>query len=332
MIQSPPRQVPQNKLPAEYCKLSIQYYLMGWTPQAVKAGRLALAGNKDEMTGTPFQDLNPEDYERFRVMIDSLDRSVSFGEGLFGFTRSLSQSIQEGLEATSLLADELVRDNKTMRVFKYGLEYSFTELSKMAGDAVSKIAENAVKVTRPPRDVPETLSATGYIRIGLEYLGLGWTEQARDSFEKARDIDRDGILAARANSLIAARLPLEPVPFLASEKMIEARRKMLIGNADEAVDSLEKLLETYPEFEWTHCELADALVKRGHLERASTLVFKALAINSKYFDAWMLKAKIDAIAGSIIDAQRSLDTATMLDAEDTDLPHLRQFVSILSRL
>jgi len=332
MIKAPPRIVPQHLQPSDYCRLAIQYYLMGWTRQAVKSGRLALQSRPSDLAGTPFGELSEEDYSRFRRMVEGLDTSVSIGEQVLGVSRTVSDLVQDGVDTTSALADELVRDNKTLKLIKFGFEESMRQFSNGVQEAIGQAIEQAVKVSQPPKPVPDGLTAQNYLDLTRQYLIFDWTEQARDALLKARELEGENPKGALAWTLLRTHLPKNPLPFLAEEGLAEARRKLQRGREDEAREVVEELVLRYPDLELTHCVLAQYELRAGRLDRASKLLGTAAELNPSYIYTWLQLARVHAIGGSILEAQRALDRATDLDPDDFSIPHLRQLISILSRL
>ncbi len=339
MVKAPPRQVPSDLQPQHYCRLAIQYYLMGWTIQAVRSGRLALAGARAQeakghdrrLDGTPFSELSREDYDRFRGLIEGLDKSVSFGEQLLSFSRSITTAIQEGMDASSQFTDELIKDNKTLRLLKFGLEESFKQASKLTQEALTRTAEEMTRISQPPKEVPDNLSPQAYIELAQRYIALGWNEQARDSLLKVREMEGERLKGAMAWNLMRTRLPKEPVPYLAEEGLSDARRKLLMGKEEEAAEVLEELTMRYPQLELAQCSLAAIMIRQGKLEKAERLLARALEINPNYFNTWVELARLNAIGGAILESQRCLDKACELDGDEPAIAPLRQLISILSR-
>lgn len=332
MIKAPPRTVPSHLEPSDYCRLAIQYYLMGWTRQSVKAGRLALQSRPTDLAGTPLGELSEEDYGRFRQMVQGLDTGVSIGEQFFGVSKTVSDFVQDGMEATSIMADELIRDNKTLKLLKFGIEESMRQLTIGAQDLFEQALEQAVKVAQPPKPVPENLTSQGYLDLARQYLLFGWTEHARDSLLKVREMEGEKLKGALAWTLMRTQLPKDPLPWLAEEGLAEARRKAMRGQDDGAVEVLEGLIERYPDLELPYVTLADFELKNGRLERARKLLTTASELNPNYLNTWLMLAKVNAVGGGILEAQRCLDKATDLDPDDFSIPPLRQLISILARL
>jgi tetratricopeptide (TPR) repeat protein len=332
MIKAPPRTVPSHLEPSDYCRLAIQYYLMGWTRQAVKAGRLALQSRPTDLAGTPLGELSEEDFSRFRQMVDGLDASVNIGEQLFGVTKSVADFMQDGAETTSAFADEMIGDNKTLKLIKFGFEESLRQLSNGAQELFSQAVDQAIKVALPPKPIPEGLTAQGYLDLAKQYLIFGWTEQARDSLLKVREMEGEKLKGALAWTLLRTQLPKDPLPFLAEEGLAEARRKLARGQEDRAVEVLEELIQRYPDLELPYVVLSGYELRNGRLEKARTLLKTAAELNPNYLNTWLQTAKVHAVGGAILDAQRSLDRATDLDPDDFSIPPLRQLISILSRL
>jgi tetratricopeptide (TPR) repeat protein len=305
---------------------------MGWTRQAVKSGHLALQSNPSAHGASPLGDLSEEDYGRFRQMVHGLDTSVSIGEQFFGVTRSVSDLMQEGAEVTSAFADELIRDNKTLKLLKFGLEEAARQISMGAQDLVEQALEQAVKVAQPPKPVPDGLTSQGYLDLARQYLLFGWTEQARDSLLKVREMEGERLKGALAWTLLRTQLPKEPLPFLAEEGLAEARRKSMRGQEDAAIEVLEELIQRYPDLELPYVVLSNYELKNGRLEKASKLLNTAAKLNPNYLNTWLQLAKVHAIGGDILESQRCLDRATDLDPDDFAIPPLRQLISILARL
>ncbi|MBX3072471.1 tetratricopeptide repeat protein [Candidatus Obscuribacterales bacterium] len=332
MIKAPPRTVPSHLEPRDYCRLAVQYYLMGWTRQAVKSGRLALQSNPSAHGNSPLGDLSEEDYGRFRQMVQGLDTSVSIGEQFFGVSRTVNDFMQEGAEATSAFADELIRDNKALKLLKFGLEEAARQISTGAQDLFEQALEQAVKVAQPPKPVPDGLTSQGYLDLAKQYLQFGWTEQARDSLLKVREMEGERLKGALAWTLLRTQLPKEPLPFLAEEGLAEARRKSMRGAEDAAIEVLEELIQRYPDLELPYVVLSNYELRNGRLEKARSLLNTAAKLNPNYLNTWLQLAKVHAIGGDILESQRCLDRATDLDPDDFAIPPLRQLISILSRL
>ncbi|MBX9669638.1 MAG: tetratricopeptide repeat protein [Candidatus Obscuribacterales bacterium] len=332
MIKAPPRRVPDHLQPHDYCRLAIQYYLMGWTRQSVKAGRLALQTKPNDLAGTPFGELSEEDFARFRRMIEGLDTSVSIGEQVLGVAKSFVDFVQDGVDSSSKVADDLVKDNQVLRLLKFGFEESVRTITTGMQDALNMAVDEAVKVTQPPRTVPDNLTPQGYLDLAKQYLSYGWTEQARDSLLKVRELEGDKLKGALAWTLLKTQLPKEPLPYLAEEGLAEARRKIARGQLMEARFVLEELISRYPEIEVLYCLLAHCESSAGRLEQANNYLNKAVELNPNHLNTWLQLARVHAIGGSVLEAQRCLDRATDLDPDDFSIPHYRQIISVLSRL
>jgi tetratricopeptide (TPR) repeat protein len=332
MIKAPPRIVPQHLSPSDYCRLAIQYYLMGWTRQSVKAGRLALQSRPSDLAGTPFGELSDEDFMRFRRMVEGLDAGASIGENVLGVSKTVTDIVQDGMDTTSALADELIGESKALKLIKFGFEESMRQFTKGVQEVVGEVIEQAVKVSQPPKPVPEGLTAQNYLDLSRQYLVFDWTEQARDALLKARELEGDNPKGALAWTLLRTHLPKQHLPFLAEEGLADARRKLQSGREEDAREVLEDLINRYPEMELCYCVLAGYELRAGHLERARQLLTTASELNPMYMKTWLLLSRVHAIGGSILEAQRALDRATDLDPDDFSIPHLRQLVSILSRL
>ncbi|MBX9691963.1 MAG: tetratricopeptide repeat protein, partial [Cyanobacteria bacterium] len=198
--------------------------------------------------------------------------------------------------------------------------------------AVSKAADEVVKASQPPREVPEMLPARQLVELAERYLQLGWTEQARDALENAISLEPKSLVAGRARSILLTRLPKQPVPYIACEGLIEARRALMQGDIDKSREKLTELIQRYPSFENPYNELGMINLKDGDLDLARDNVTMAIELNPNYLDAWLNLARINASACQLLDAQRCLDRASALDEDDDRIAAIRPMLSILARL
>jgi len=326
-MNPPPREVPKGLPAAEYFKLSIRYLIMGWTRNALRSGRIGLDCDREQIAGTPLAEMTPSDYQFFARLVEGLDNGVSFSESLVRFSRAMLDSARESVR-DSVRSEE----NNVLKLIRFGFEESFKGFSKTASDACVRAAEAVFKYALPQRELPQALSVQEYLSLGQRYLNLYWSEQARDAFEKVIEISPDSAEGQSARRLIRTRLPREPVPYLAIQGYNEARRASFAGSTAEAIDTLQSLIDSYPSFEWPHTLLAEIYIRQARLFEAGELVEQAVALNPSHVSCWILKAKLAAINGQVMDAQSALDRACDLDSEDGSIAYLRQLVSMMSRL
>ncbi|MBZ0185578.1 MAG: hypothetical protein K8F91_04940 [Candidatus Obscuribacterales bacterium] len=329
-IAPPPRVVPLDLTPAEYLKLAVRYLLMGWTINALKASRKGLLSEQEELAGTPLSEMTRSDYRRFRALIEGLDNSVLFWQQVVLVSSSLIESVQEAVDNADLLLSKKEKD--VFRLFKFGFEESLRGLSHEVSNLAIRAFEAVLKLAQPNREVESNLSARQYLDLSRRYLKLGWSEQARDALVNVLETYPASSEARRARVLVNSHLPREPVPYLAAKAFIASRHAQMLGPLCQATALLEKLVEDYPSFESPYCRLADIYISKGRLCQAKDLAGRSLAINENYLAGWILTARLQAIAGQVLESQRSLDRASQLDSEDGSVAYLRQLVSMLSRL
>lgn len=330
-LNPPPREVPKGLPAAEYFKLSIRYLIMGWTRNALRSGRIGLDCDREQIAGTPLAEMTPSDYQFFARLVEGLDNGVSFSESLLRFSRAMIDSARETVrDSVRSYGDR--QENDVLKLIRFGFEESFKGFSKTASDACVRAAETVFKFALPQRELPQNLSVQEYLGLGQRYLNLCWSEQARDAFEKVIEISPDSSEGQVARRLIRTRLPREPVPYLAIQGYNEARRASFAGSTAEAIETLQSLIDSYPSFEWPYTLLAEIYTRQARLFEAGELVEHALSMNPSHVSCWILKAKLAAINGQVMDAQSALDRACDLDNEDGSIAYLRQLVSMMSRL
>lgn len=327
---TPPRVVPLDLTAPEYLQLAIRYLLMGWTINALKASRKGLIFEQDELAGTPLSEMTRADYKRFRALIEGLDNSVLFSQQVVMVSSSLIESVHEAVDNADLLLKQKEKD--VFRLIKFGFEESLRGLSQEVSNLAVRACEAVLKLAQPKREVETNLSAGQYLDLSRRYLQLGWSEQARDALVNLLETYPESPQAIRARVLFNSHLPKQPVPYLAAETFIASRHAQMLGSLSEATALLEKLVDDYPSFEWPYCRLADIYIGKGNLSQAQDLARRSLEINENYLAGWILTARLQAIAGQVLESQRSLDRASQLDSEDGSITYIRQLVSMLSRL
>ncbi len=331
-MNAPSKQIPDGLDPVSYARLAIQYYFMGWNRHSIKAGKLALRGSEEEQSPATLSRLSEDERGRFRLLVEGLSASVTIGDQFMTVSRTMTDYIQDGLNVASQVTDDLLSGKKHLRTFKYALEVSLGELGKIATEAVTRAADEMVRASQPPREVPAELPARQLVILAERYLTLGWTEQARDALELAISLGPTSLVGKQAKTILLTRLPKQPVPYIACEGLIEARRALVQGDMERSRVKLTELIRRYPGFESPYNELGMINLRDGEIELARNNVTMAIEINPNYLDAWLNLARINAAACQLLDAQRCLDRASALDDTDDRIVATRQMISLLARL
>lgn len=316
----------------QYLKLALKYHLMGNFRQSLKAGRLALECEQEDLEGTPLQNLNSEDLDWIKKLVTGIDDSLGIGSQLWSVSRSVLDDFKTHISNTNEKADEICSDKESLRVLKYAFEESIKGIASKASFWAVKLAHSAVLATHPSREVPEGLKKEDYLKLGNRYLSLYWPEQAKDAFLKVIELDPEGVSGEIAARALTTRLPKEPTPYFAVKKFIEAKRLSHLGESKDANRLYEDLIDEYPTFEWPIEASSQVLIQEGRIEEAIVLLKKLLKINSNYVAAHELLARAYAINGSILESQICLDKTSQLGYENEEVTSLRQVVSMLSRL
>ncbi|MEZ4543017.1 MAG: hypothetical protein R3C24_03845 [Cyanobacteriota/Melainabacteria group bacterium] len=327
-----PESPPAGLSPRSYCKLALQYHLMGNVRQSIKAGRLALAGDKEDFDGTPLENISESDLSLLRKILDNLDEGVSFSADFMGGARRLLLDLGFRIQETNERADQWLAPHQFFRILKFGVEESARLLGEKAGATFSTLVHSVIVATQPSRDVPSGLKAGDYLVLGKRYLALFWPEQARDALEHVLELVPSGPEREQAEKLLLTKVPLHPVPYLAVKRFINARRLASLGRGREAREAYRLLVEDYPEFEWALEQYAIQRIQDGEVEEALDLLDRILASNEGYVSAYLHKARAHAIKGEVFESQTALDRATRLDPGWEEISVLRQTVAMMARL
>jgi len=134
------------------------------------------------------------------------------------------------------------------------------------------------------------------------HYGLGWALQEGGKFEAARE---------------AFQRALELNPAFAEAALRLAYSYSAQGKYAEAVKVYEGILHSHPQSYEAHYFLAECLVRMGGpmLNRAITLLQKAVALNAGSFDSHVQLGRIFLEMGRPIEAQRELEQALSLNPE-----------------
>jgi tetratricopeptide (TPR) repeat protein len=172
----------------------------------------------------------------------------------------------------------------------------------------------------PAREVPEGLTSEEYLKLGQEYIKIGWTEQARDALQMAVDFstaDEDGFkISESAIKLLRSKLPRFPVPLYAEQKNIEGWNLLSTGNTAEAKQIFEDLIDEYPDFEWPYGNLSVLLLQSGDTEKAIDLLKAALDVNKFYVQGWLHMATARGLELNFDAARKCVNEALAIDPNE----------------
>ena len=326
-----PESPPKGLSPRSYCRMALQYHLMGNARPAIKAGRLALEGDRDDFAGTPFENLTEADFSLLRRLLENLDEGVSFTGRFLGGSRLFLSGLKCRLMDGGDRADAFLENIPLLSSLRYGVEEFINLLLGGAVASAGNLCHSVIVATHPSREIPEGLSAKEYLKLGKRYLSLHWPEQARDAFTKVIELSSDEA-GLEAERLVSTRLPANPVPYLAVKRFIEARRKASLGRVAEARRAYEAIAGDYSDFEWPREQLAHILIQQGMVEEAIEALNELVTANPGYAPAYELLARAHAIKGEIFESQTALDRATVLAFNPDEISVLRQLITVISRL
>ena len=172
----------------------------------------------------------------------------------------------------------------------------------------------------PAREVPEGLTAEEYLKLGQEYIKIGWTEQARDALQMSVDfaaVDEDGFkISESAIKLLRSKLPRFPVPLYAEQKNIEGWNLLSTGNTAEAKQIFEDLIDEYPDFEWPYGNLSVLFLQSGDTQKAINLLKSALDVNKFYVQGWLHMATARGLELNFDAARKCVDEALAIDPNE----------------
>lgn len=184
----------------------------------------------------------------------------------------------------------------------------------------------------PPRDVPEGLSPKDYLSLGIKYKSLGWTEQARDAFTFAHEIDEAGDVGATARRYLKTKIPRYPVPLVAEQKNIQGFNLMAMGDTHAARKTFEELIKQFPDFEWPYGNLSVIYLEDGQTLEAKELLARALKINPNYVNGWLQLATAKGLEEDFDGAEECINRALESDPEDSLSMNMKKALSQLKNL
>lgn len=187
-------------------------------------------------------------------------------------------------------------------------------------------------VELPPRDVPEGLSPKDYLSLGIKYKSLGWTEQARDAFTLAHEIDEAGDVGETARRYLKTKIPRYPVPLVAEQKNIQGFNLMAMGDTDAAKKTFEELIKQFPDFEWPYGNLSVIYLEDGQTLEAKELLARALKINPNYVNGWLQLATAKGLEEDYDGAEECVNRALESDPEDSLSMNMKKALTQLKNL
>jgi tetratricopeptide (TPR) repeat protein len=161
---------------------------------------------------------------------------------------------------------------------------------------------------------------------------MGWTEQARDACLKVRELEPDSDVCGLAMRYLRTRLPRQPVPHQAVERNIEGFNQLARGDLEGAEKTFRALIRQYDSFEWPYGNLGLIYIRKGEIERAKDVLWKALDLNADYLNAWLHLARAWAACLDLSEARSCIKKALSLDPEDRQARSLEEVVNVLGSL
>jgi tetratricopeptide (TPR) repeat protein len=329
VVRVPAKDVPHGLSADEYVKLSIQYSLLGWPKQAVTAARKAFESGKASRRGI-FKDLNPQDAQKFAPLFELLETTFEFQEQASdAVKRSLS-----ALQSAAEFADQKLDEFEPLGDLKKELKGAFDFFGEQAGKYFGKTLEEYILPAfgLPTRDLPEGLMAIEYLYLAQRYKEMGWTEQARDACLKVRELEPGSETADLAMRFLRTRLPKQPIPHSAVEKNIEGYNQLSRGDLDGAEKTFRSLTRSFESFEWPYGNLGLIYIRKGEIERAKSVLWKALDLNADYLNAWLHLARAWAACLELSEARSCIRKALSLDPEDRQAKSLEEIINVLGTL
>ncbi|HEY9759418.1 MAG TPA: hypothetical protein V6C97_29945 [Oculatellaceae cyanobacterium] len=328
-MRVPAKEVPHGLSADEYVKLSIQYSLLGWPKQALTAARKAFESGKASRRGI-FKDLNPQDARKFAPLFEFLENTFEFQEQASdAFKKSLT-----ALQAAAELADQKMDEFEPLSDIKREIKGAVDFFGEQAGKYFGKTLEEYIlpALGLPTRDLPEGLTAGEYLDLAQRYKEMGWTEQSRDACFKVRELEPGSDYAEIAMRFLRTRLPRQPVPHHAVQRNIEGYNQLSRGDLDGAEKTFRALTRTYENFEWPYGNLGLIYIRKGELERAKSVLWKALDLNGDYINAWLHLARAWAACLELSEARSCIRKALQLDPADRQAKSLEEIITVLGTM
>lgn len=325
----PTKDVPHGLTPEEYFKLGVQYMLMGWKRQAASSMKMAIEGHRD-LSRTPLSGIPEEQRRALEAVLGFAEITLDFGDQ----AKEAARDVFGIFESVAAEADKVIETTDGLKELKQELLDVFGYFSRQAQTVLDSFMNEIVMPTLglPTRDLPEGMLAEEYLRLGQQYKDMGWTEQARDSFERVIEIDPDSEAGDLARKYMRTKIPRQPVPHYAVRKNIAGHRMMAAGLNEFARRTFEELIQDYPSFEWPYGNLGLLLIRLGDLDRAEHVLNQALDINPTYLNAWLHLSRAQAVRLNLREAKSCLDQALRLDPEDNNAKTFQILLDYLASL
>jgi tetratricopeptide (TPR) repeat protein len=167
----------------------------------------------------------------------------------------------------------------------------------------------------PPEKVPDGKTASEYYDLGVRYKGAGWTEQSRESLNRAIKLGNGQDIAVKAKRYLETKLPRDPAPEDAVHMNIKGFNARIF-NKDEAEKVWLECIKKYPRFEWAYSNLGSLYVEEEKYSQGEEYLNKALEINPSYVNAWLHLAECKRKQKDFDGAHSCLKKALDLDPDD----------------
>jgi tetratricopeptide (TPR) repeat protein len=171
--------------------------------------------------------------------------------------------------------------------------------------------------------VPSGQSAAQYYQLGVKYKGAGWTEQARDSLNRAIKLEPQGVDGKRATIFLHAYLPRYAVQQEAVQMNIIGFNQAAGGHNEQAIQTYERCIKQFPKFEWPYGNLAALHVSQGKLDEAKELLSKILEVNPQYVNGWIHLAEANIAGKDFKRATECLNSAAAIDPDNAAVKALK---------
>lgn len=182
---------------------------------------------------------------------------------------------------------------------------------------------------QPPDVVPDDLTASQYLELGVWYQESKKFAQARESLKRTIELASDSADARRARRLLA-----ESIPAIESDADVidtfNSIHLTAMTSPGRARKQYESLIAEHPDFEWPYRAIAEGHCRRtGDLEKAKSLLEEALRINPDYVAALVLMAETLLADMDYEKARDYLDRVTAFAADNAEARNLRRTLEIL---
>jgi tetratricopeptide (TPR) repeat protein len=302
---------------------------MYWPRQAITSARKAAESGKGFKRG-PLRDIDPGEMRKLGSVLELFEGTFEFQEQAGETLRETFDALRSAAELADQKMDEFEPLGEIKRELKGAIDFFGQSAAKLFGQAIEEVLYPILGL--PTRDLPEGLTASAYYDLAQRYKSMGWTEQARDACLQVREIDPDSEVADLAMRFLRTRIPRLPVPHAAVQKNIEGYNELARGDLEAAERTFKALTKDYSDFEWPYGNLGLLYIRKGEIDRAKEVLWKALDLNGNYVNAWVHLARARAICLELSDARTCIDKAMALDPDDHNAKSLNEVINFLSAL